>query len=192
VTSQTWYEASLDSTPLWGTWVNQEWVWNVNPTNTGSDVISNVLDYSGFEFAIIHLGINDLAAVYDNTKTITEVLANFETYINNIINKLKAANKGIKIFLATIIPSYAPATNATYGQLNDKIKEIANYTDNAYLLDLNAYSEVASETAYNQTHPTALGYQKIAAEIYAMISYIIKNNLDEFNSVQFIGTDYTL
>jgi hypothetical protein len=25
-----------------------------------------------------------------------------------------------------------------------------------------------------------------------MISYIIKNNLDEFNSVQFIGTDYTL
>ena len=79
MTSQTWYEASLDSTPQWGTWVNQEWVWNVNPTNTGSDVISNVLDYSGFEFAIIHLGINDIAAVYDNTKTITEVLANFET-----------------------------------------------------------------------------------------------------------------
>lgn len=192
MTSQTWYEASLNSTSQWGTWVNQEWVWNVNPTNTGSDVISNILDYSGFEFAIIHLGINDLAAVYDNTKTIAEVLTNFETYMNNIIGKLKAANKGIKIFLATIIPSYAPATNATYGQLNDKIKEIANYTDNAYLLDLNTYSEVASKTAYNQTHPTALGYQKIAAEIYAMISYIIKNNLDEFNSVQFIGTDYTL
>lgn len=191
-TSQTWYEASLDSTPQWGTWVNQEWVWNVNPTNSGSDIISKVLDYSGFEFAIIHLGINDLAAVYDNTKTITEVLTNFETYMNNIINKLKAANKGIKIFLATIIPSYAPTTNATYGQLNDKITEIANYTDDAYLLDLNAYSEVASKTAYNQIHPTALGYQKIASEIYAMISYIIKNNLDEFSSVQFIGTDYTL
>ena len=192
MTSQTWYEASLDSTPQWGTWVNQEWVWNVNPTNTGSDVISTVLDYSGFEFAIIHLGINDLAAVYDNTKTIDEVLINFETYMNNIINKLKAANNGIKIFLATIIPSYAPATNATYGQLNDKIKEIVKYTDNAYLLDLNTYSEVASKSAYNQTHPTALGYQKIASEIYSMISYIIKNNLDEFSSVQFIGTDYTL
>jgi hypothetical protein len=192
MTSQTWYEASLDSEPQWGRWVNQEWVWDTNPTNTGSDVISTALDYSGFEFAIIHMGINDLASVYDGTKTIDEVLTNFETYMNNIITKLKAANTGIKVFLATIIPSYAPATNSTYKQLNDKIKEMVEYTDNAYLLDLNAYSEVASQTAYNQTHPTALGYQKIAAEIYAMISYIIKNNLDEFNTVQFIGTDYTL
>ena len=59
------------------------------------------------------------------------------------------------------------------------------------ILDLNQYSEVASDPAYNRTHPTALGYQKIAAEIKAMISYIIKNNLDEFKTVQFIPTKTT-
>lgn len=192
MTSQTWYEASLNSEPHWGKWVNQEWVWNTNPANSGNDVISSTLDYSDFEFAIIHLGINDLAPTYDGTKTIDEVLVNFETYMNNIITKLKTANNGIKIFLATIVPSYAPSTNPVYGQLNDKIKEIVEYTDDAYLLDLNYYSEIATHNAYNVIHPTALGYQKLAAEIYSMISYIIKNNLDEFKSVQFIGSDYTI
>ena len=192
MTSQTWYEASLNSETQWGKWFNNEWVWNTNPTNTGNDIISSSLDYSGYEFAIIHMGINDLAPVYDGSKTIDQVLVNFETYMNNIISKLKTANTGIKLFLATIIPSYAPATNATYASLNDKIKEIVEYTDNAYLLDLNYYSEIAYKPAYNQIHPTALGYQKLASEIYSMISYIISNNLDEFNTVQFIGTEHTL
>lgn len=192
MTSQTWYEASLNSEPYWGKWVNQEWVWNTNPTNSGNDTISSTLNYSGFDFAIIHMGINDLAPIYDGTKSIDEVLVNFETYMNNIIDKLKVSNNGIKIFLATIVPSYAPATNPTYEQLNDKIKAIVEYTDNAYLLDLNRYSEMATHVAYNVTHPTALGYQKIASEIYSMISHIIKNNLDEFNNVQFIGTEYTI
>ena len=192
MTSQTWYEASLNSDGQWGKWVNQEWVWNTNPTNSGNDIISSTLDYSGFDFAIIHMGINDLAPIYDNSKTIDEVLNNFEIYTNNIITKLKTANNGIKIFLATIVPSYAPVTNPAYGQLNDKIKAIVEYTDDAYLLDLNYYSEIATNVAYNVTHPTALGYQKLAAEIYSMISYIIKNNLDEFKSVQFIGSDYTI
>ena len=192
MTSQTWYEATLNSDAQWGKWVNQEWVWNMYPENSGNDIISSTLDYSGFDFAIIHMGINDLAPTYDGSKSIDEVLVNFETYMNNIIAKLKTANNGIKIFLATIVPSYAPSTNPTYGQLNDKIKEMVEYTDNAYLLDLNYYSEIATNNAYNVTHPTALGYQKLAAEIYSMISYIIKNNLDEFKSVQFIGTDYTI
>ena len=77
LTSQTWYEASLDSTPHWGTWVNQQWVWNMDPVNSGNDIISKSLDYSGFDFAIIHLGINDLAPLYDNSKTIEEILTTF-------------------------------------------------------------------------------------------------------------------
>lgn len=191
-TSQTWYEASLNSDGQYGKWVNQEWVWNISPPNSGSDIISSALDYSGFDFAIIHMGINDLAPIYDNSKTIDEVLDNFEFYMNNIINKLKTSNNGIKIFLVTIIPSYANPANVIYGQLNDKIKEIVEHSYDTYLLDLNYYSECATDEAYNVTHPTALGYQKIAYEIYAMISYIIKNNLNEFKTVQYIGTEYTI
>ena len=192
MTSKTWYEASLNSDSQWGKWVNQEWVWNTNPVNNGNDIISSTLDYSGFDFAIIHMGINDLAPIYDGSKGIDEVLGDFDIYINNIIAKLKTANKGIKIFIATIVPSYATATNQVYGQLNDKIKEIVEYSGNVYLLDLNYYSECASHESYNVTHPTALGYQKIASEIASMISYIIKTNLNDFKNVQFIGTDYTI
>ena len=114
LTSQTWYEATLDSTPHWGTWVNQEWVWDMNPVNSGNDIISKSLDYSNFDFAIIHLGINDLAPLYDNSKTIEEILTTFETYMGYIIRDLKAANSGIKIFLATIVPSYATPSNLSY------------------------------------------------------------------------------
>ena len=187
LTSQTWYEASLDSTPHWGTWVNQEWVWDMNPVNSGNDIISKSLDYSNFDFAIIHLGINDLAPLYDNSKTIEEILATFETYIGYIIRDLKAANSGIKIFLATIVPSYATPTNQTYQQLNNKIKEIAETTEGAFLMDLTSYSTLASKPEYNVTHPTALGYHKLANEIKSYISYIISRNLSDFTNVQFIN-----
>ena len=188
-TSQTWYEASLNSDSLWGKWVNQGWVWNMNPAVTVSDTISSVLDYSGFDFAVIHLGINDLGLTYGETP-LDEVLANFELYIGNIITKLKEANSGIKIFLATIIPSYAVLGNQSYVSLNDKIKAIVEATADTYLIDLNKYSEIATDPAYNRVHPTALGYQKLAAEVKALISYVIKNNLDEFKTVQFtqVGT----
>ena len=133
------------------------------------------------------MGINDLAFVYDNSKTIEEVLDNFNTYIGLIIESLKAANNGIKIFFATIIPTYAPATNQTYKQLNDKIKSIAEVTEDVYLIDINAYSELALKSEYSVTHPTALGYHKLANEIKSYISYVINNNLSEFTNIQFIG-----
>jgi hypothetical protein len=56
------------------------------------------------------------------------------------------------------------------------------------LLDLNRYSEIANHAAYNRIHPTALGYHKLANEIAAYISYIIRHNLSDFEAVQFIGS----
>ena len=187
LTSQTWYEASLNSDPYWGKWVNQEWVWNTNPSNSGNDIISSSLDYSGFEFAIIHIGINDLAPMYDDSGVLDDILTNFELYVNKIITELKNVNNGIKIFLATIVPSYATPLNPNYNALNDKIKEIVEITENTYLIDLNKYSAMASKPQYNVTHPTALGYHKLANEIKSYISYIINNNLSEFTNIQFIG-----
>ena len=190
-TSATWYDASLNSDSLWGKWVNDEWVWNMYPEVGSIDVVSSELNYSNFEFAIIHLGINDLG-MKDESVTVEEAIAAFEVNINKIISKLKENSKGIKIFFATIIPSYAPSTNMGYKSLNDKIKSIVEANSNVYLLDLNTYSEVATHAAYNRIHPTALGYHKLASEIASYISYVIHNNLDDFESVQFIGTDYAL
>lgn len=123
--------------------------------------------------------------------TIDELLVDYEANIYNIINKLKEHNNGIKIFLATIVPSYAPSYNENYKAMNNKIKAIVEATANVYLLDLNNLSNLTIHSAYNVWHPTAIGYVKMAEEIKALISYIISQNLDEFSTIQFIGTDYT-
>ena len=180
-TSKTWYETSLNSSTSWGDWVNNEWFWR-EPTGTS-------LDYSGYDFAIIHLGINDIGNI--GNITIDELLVDYEANIYNIINKLKEHNNGIKIFLATIVPSYAPSYNENYKAMNNKIRAIVEATDSVYLLDLNNLSNLTMHKAYNVWHPTAIGYVKMAEEIKALISYIISQNLDEFSTIQFIGTDYT-
>ena len=180
-TSKTWYETSLNSSASWGDWVNNEWFWR-EPTGTS-------LDYSGYDFAIIHLGINDIGNMGDIT--IEELLVDYEANIYNIINKLKEHNNGIKIFLATIVPSYAPSYNENYKAMNNKIRAIVEATTNVYLLDLNELSNLTMHSAYNVWHPTAIGYVKMAEEIKALISYIISQNLDEFSTIQFIGTNYT-
>lgn len=190
LTSKTWYEASINSDSAYGTWVNNEWVWHMAPDTAESDVVSKSLDYSGFDFAVIHLGINDIGMMGDTT--LDETVSTFDTNIHNIINKLKTENRRIKIFLATIIPSYAYVGNTNYEALNEKIREIANTTDDVYLIDLNQYSELYYGTPYENQHLTAIGYRKMATEIKSLIDYTIHNNLADFKWVQFTGTDYTI
>lgn len=188
-TAKSWYEASLNSEPQWGRWVNDEWVWSEAPDVGESDKVSTELDYSGYDFAVIHLGINDIFTMGE--ATLDETILTFETNIYNIINRLKATSTGIKIFLCTIIPSYAYPGNTDYESMNEKIREIANETDDVFLVDLNMYSNCLGDTPYSHIHLTALGYHKMATEIKSIICYIIKNNLESFKNVQFIGTTYS-
>lgn len=190
LTSKTWYEASINSDTQYGTWVNGEWVWHMSPETAKGDVVSKSLDYSGFDFSVIHLGINDIYTMGE--ATLDETISTFEANIYNIINKLKAENTGIKVFLATIIPSYAYPGNTDYAAINEKIREIANATENVFLIDLNAYSACLGGTPYHNIHLTALGYNKMATEIKSLICYTIKENLEKFKDVQFIGTDYVI
>ena len=182
-TSGSWYETSLNSATNWGDWVNNEWVWR-EPQGSS-------LDYSGFDFAIIHLGINDIGNMEEGA-SITDVVSTFETNINNIITKLRDNNNRIKIFIATIIPSYASNYNTNYKTLNEKIIEIADASTDIYLLDLNTYSNITMHQAYNVWHPTPLGYVKLAEEIKALISYTMNKNLDDFKDIHLIGTNYVL
>jgi lysophospholipase L1-like esterase len=124
--------------------------------------------------------------------SINDVVATFANNINNIVNKLRDNNKGIKIFIATIIPSYASNYNTNYKALNEKIIEIADASTDIYLLDLNTYSNITMHQAYNVWHPTPLGYVKLAEEIKALISYTMHKNLDDFKDIHLIGTDYVL
>ena len=186
--AKTWYDASLDSSTQQGRWVNDEWVRSENPSVGESDKVSTKLDYSGYDFAVIHLGINDMYLMED--ATLETAISTYETNIYNIINKLKAENAGIKMFLCTIIPSYAYLSNANHKAFDEKIREIANAADNVYLVDLNLYSKCAANTPYSNGHLTAIGYYQMAHEIKSIISYTINQNLADFKEVQFIGTDY--
>lgn len=189
-TSKQWLDASVDSESVGGKWVNGEWVWNLYPEVGESDVVSSSIDYSDCDFAIIHLGINDTNTIGDDI-TLEQALATFETSINGIIANLKASSKGIKVFLTTIIP-YHSVINDRFTQFNAKIREIATQTTDVFLLDLTAYSDIEGDIYGYGYHLTALGYRKMASEISAYISYIIKNNLESFKAVQFIGTEYVL
>lgn len=186
LTSKTWYEASLNSDSQWGKWVNDSWIWNMDPQVKENDIVSTALNYSNFDFAVIHLGINDFGLMGED-ETQDQMLTTFETYINNIIDKLQTNSSGIKIFLATIIPTYAHSSHEGYKAMNEKIKQIVANKTNTFLLDLNKYSELAAKNEYNVIHPTALGYHKLANEIASYISYIINTNLDQFTDIQFIN-----
>ena len=188
LTSKTWYDASVDGDLQGGRWVNGEWVWSTNPNVTEGDDVSKSLNCSGFDFAVIHLGINDTGTIGD-TVTLEQAISTFETSINGIIANLKSSSKGIKIFLATIIPYHS--VNYVFEQFNAKIREIAEQTADVYLLDLTTYSDCYGDIYGHGYHLTALGYKKMASEISAYISYIISQNLEDFKWVQFIGTTYT-
>ena len=137
-------------------------------------------DFSGFDCAIINLGINDVAHGITTEQS--------GTALESIINALKTANNNIKIFIATIVPAYAQGVS-TYYDINSLIKDLANKIDNCYLVDLTEYSLCKKGTAFEAGHLSALGYYQLAHDYVAIISYIIHSKPNDFKWVQFIGTD---
>ena len=132
-------------------------------------------DLSGYDFAIIYLGINDY---FSNNKTL------FSNEYRQIIDKLRNENKHIKIFCVTLTRHFRDFTN-----FNHYIREVANEKD-CYLIDLEKYSDFSTNHVTG-SHPNAYGYFTMANDIYSYISYIIDNNIDNFKNHQFSNTDYS-
>ena len=133
-------------------------------------------DLSGYDCAIIFLGINDW---YKNGKVLDT-----ESYIN-IIKKLRNDNKNIPIFCVTITKNYL----TTAYTLNDKIKEIA-LNNNCYIIDLGEYSDWTTGSEWlNGSHPNTYGYHHNAEMINSYINYVIENNKADFYNLSFVGTD---
>ena len=173
VTSTQWYQAALDSTTYNGQWnADNEWEWTSK---------NSALNFKGYDAAIIHLGINDVLSVTESN-TIDTVVSNFNTAINNIVGAIKAGSSGgTAIFLCTIIPNYV---NGSYWEaINNKIKEKVNPSSGVYLIDLTKYSKILNGTDYEVNHPTKTGYNELAKEIYALVSYTISQNLSNFNTI---------
>ena len=138
-------------------------------------------DFSGYDCAIINLGINDALQSVSSADTTTA--------FNNIISALKSANNNIKIFMATVVPAYSDGTSK-FDSVNNTIKSVCEAND-CYLIDLSLYSHVKKYTVSEAGHLTAFGYHRLAKDYISAISYIIDNNRNDFKWIQFTGTDYT-
>ena len=143
-------------------------------------------DLSGYDCAIIQLGINDFGTygtLGDDTKTAFQ----------NIISKLKTQNKNIKIFVANIIPATSYASDG-YKQFSS---DLLAWLESTYAsdkdvipLDIQQHGHTGDSTAYNCGHLSALGYHRLAEDYKGYISWYISENKNVFREVQFIGTDY--
>ena len=141
-------------------------------------------DLSGYQFAIIQLGVND-AGVYH------EWSQESETAFTNIINKLLNENNGIFVFVSTIIPAVS-YSGEYYDAVSEGIRELVETLNNDHviLLDLAEYGNTGDKVGYNNGHLSALGYERLALDYISYISYVISQNLTLFRNVQFIGTNH--
>lgn len=146
-------------------------------------------DFSGHDFCIIALGVND---AYFNKMWTDDSL----TYLTNIVNAVRTANNHIPIFITTPPMYFLGYTGADFESVAEGIRNAATSL-NLYLVDFRKYltefsrvnAEKVSVMAYG--HFNAYGYYKIAVAYKSYISYIISQNMDDFRNVQFVGTNYS-
>ncbi len=140
-------------------------------------------DLSGYDVAIIQLGVNDAFRHGSLTDKAREDM-------KNIIHKLKKENKNIKIFIATIMQASSYHTSGTI-KVSEEIRSLVKEEkdNNVILLDMEKYSHVGDSNAYNAGHLSALGYLTLANDYRNYISHTIRMNRHEFKEVQFTGTD---
>lgn len=144
-------------------------------------------DLSGYDMAIIQLGVNDGSPSFYGGWTQASIDA-----FTNIINKLKTENKGIKIFVATTVP--APAYYDSYRlEVSEGIRELVESLDdsNVVLADINRYGHTYDSIGYSAGHLTAFGYNRLAQDYISLISYLMHKNPEQYRFIQFIGTNYT-
>lgn len=141
-------------------------------------------DLSGHDACIIQLGVND------QLQNVAE--ATMDAALTSIINKVKTDNSGIKIFVATIIPAngYMTAAMRTRSDMIRNFVESLNDPD-VYLIDMWTYGHTDDYLAYDAGHLSAIGYLRLASDYKSYISWMIRNNINDFRYVQFIGTNYT-
>ena len=137
-------------------------------------------DLSGFDCAIIQLGVNDGGWSND-----------VKDGYDNIIAKLRNDNKDIVIFIANIIHAVSYGNSETAKTYNENLASyVANRAEtNTILLDMSRYGHVIEGLAYNAGHLTGYGYWRLAADYKAYIGWYMHNHRDDFRFVHFIGTD---
>lgn len=142
------------------------------------------------DVVLIHLGTND--AVVGRTALDTA------KYLSSIIDKIRAINPAVKIFIAQLIPMAPSAPNATISQLNSLIPTLADMKKLAtsppvVAVDLASGFDLATDTS-DGVHPTTVGNAKIATKWFeALVNANVCSNKEALvNAAQYKPIKSTL
>lgn len=109
---------------------------------------------------LLHVGTNDMTQKYD--------LANAPARLSGLIDKIQLNAPGVELFVAQIVPSGDPANEARIRAFNAAIPGIvAGKGPRVHLVDM--HSVVRVSDLADGTHPTAAGYDKMAAAWYSAL-----------------------
>lgn len=144
---------------------------------------------------IIALGVNDLkhieiGSVEDiNLEDYTKNAKTFAGYYGAIIQRYKQIQPKSRFFLMTI-PDKRDVS-AEHAKLLHEIAKLFEYT---YVVDLYKYApdynEQLRKNFFLAGHMNVMGYKFTADMVGSYIDYIIRNNMEDFKQIGFVGTDF--
>lgn len=151
---------------------------------------------------ILALGVNEILCQNKEIGTIEDIdfddyknnKDNFAGYYSRIIQRLKTMQPDAKFFLMTMARGDDNPVKEQQKQDHAKLLyEMAERFDNTYVIDLYKYGPTYDaqfrKNFYLLGHMNPMGYMLTAKMVAAYIDYIIRNNMEDFKHVGFIGTD---
>lgn len=149
---------------------------------------------------IIALGHNDLFGLKQEVGTTADI--DTEDYNNNaktltgyyskIIQRIKSMQPEARFFLVTMPYTEKSVEGGEQDKHAQMVYDLAEFFTYTYVVDLRKYGPVHDEefrkAFYLNGHMNPAGYIYSAKQIASYIDYIIRNNMDDFVQVPFIGT----
>lgn len=155
---------------------------------------------------IIALGVNDITRIINGELEMGSIqdvdLSNcgrnkhtFLGYYAQIIQHYKVLQPKAKFFLMTIPKSDEEENRKTLGDIHRKlIYQLSQLLENCYVLDFRKYApdynKEFQQRFFLGGHLSPAGYRLTALMTESYIDYIIRNNMEDFKQVGFIGTPY--
>ena len=148
---------------------------------------------------IIQLGSNDANTDIEIGTTDDIHLDNYNNnadtfagWYAGIIQRLFSVQPKCIIFAATVRKNGSSERRL---QMSNIIRSITDMFDNVFLVDIEKYGidwqSEFGKSLLNGNHPSSVGHLYQAIYYNTYIDWIIRNNMDAFKEVQFIGTDYS-
>ncbi len=148
---------------------------------------------------IIALGVNDISGLGKDLGDISDIDIenpenNKSTFVGDyakIIQKYKALQPQARFFLMTIPDGGNRERKEAEDLHRELLYKIADLFDYTYVLDFRKYAPLHDsdfkKNFYLAGHLNAAGYMLTARMVESYIDYIIRNNMEDFAQVAFIG-----